>query len=121
MSKPIIAVGTDLLFSSKIHEASTQTGIKVEFARRPEDVLAKVRAFHPAWLLIDLNSQRVNALDVISGVRAEAELDSIQILGFISHIQKELRQAALQAGCSKVIPRSEFSARLPELLLELSV
>ena len=120
MSKSILAVGTDLFFSAKINEASAQTGINVEFARRPEDVLARAKALSPAWLLIDLNSQRLNALDVVSGVRAESELDSVQILGFISHIQKELRQAALQAGCSKVIPRSEFSARLPELLLELS-
>lgn len=118
MSKPILAVGTDLFFSAKINEASAQTGIKVEFARRPEEVLTKAKALSPAWLLIDLNSQRFNALDVISGLRAETELNSIQILGFISHIQKELRQAALQAGCSKVIPRSEFSARLPELLME---
>jgi hypothetical protein len=37
-------------------------------------------------------------------------------VAFGSHVQTERLQAARDAGCTNVLPRSRFSASLPELL-----
>ena len=40
----------------------------------------------------------------------------IRIIGFLSHIQGDLKAKAVEAGCDTVMPRSAFSQNLPNLL-----
>jgi hypothetical protein len=37
-------------------------------------------------------------------------------LGFFSHVHRDLKAAAAEAGCDEVLPRSTFTAQLPEIL-----
>jgi hypothetical protein len=37
-------------------------------------------------------------------------------VGFLSHVQTELAEKALAAGCQEVLPRSKFTADLAEIL-----
>ena len=53
---------------------------------------------------------------MIRQLKADDELQKTPILAFFSHVQVELRRAAQEAGCERVLPRSEFTATLPELL-----
>jgi hypothetical protein len=41
---------------------------------------------------------------------------STSIVGFLSHLQNDLRIKAVEAGCDTVMPRSAFSQNLPNLL-----
>ncbi|MBX7222211.1 MAG: hypothetical protein K1Y36_19840 [Blastocatellia bacterium] len=112
----VLAVGSDLFFSAKIKEAGVQTGITIEFARRMDEVVAKAQTLGPQLVILDLNSTRLDALEVLTRLRAEGNLSSLPILGFYSHVQAELRREALARGCTRVVPRSEFSAKLPIFL-----
>ena len=38
------------------------------------------------------------------------------IIGFLSHVQGDLKQKAHEVGCDMVLPRSAFSQNLPQLL-----
>jgi hypothetical protein len=38
------------------------------------------------------------------------------IIGFLSHVQGDLKVKAQEAGCDMVLPRSAFSQNLPQLL-----
>ena len=38
------------------------------------------------------------------------------VIGFLSHLQGDLKVKALEAGCDMVMPRSAFSQNLPNLL-----
>ena len=38
------------------------------------------------------------------------------IVGFLSHLQGDLKMKAMEAGCDTVMPRSAFSQSLPNLL-----
>jgi hypothetical protein len=38
------------------------------------------------------------------------------IIGFLSHLQGDLKMKAVEAGCDTVMPRSAFSQSLPSLL-----
>jgi hypothetical protein len=37
-------------------------------------------------------------------------------MAFFSHVQVELQRAAQEAGCDQILPRSQFTATLPQLL-----
>jgi hypothetical protein len=38
------------------------------------------------------------------------------VIGYLSHVQGELKQKAHEAGCDMVLARSAFSQNLPNLL-----
>lgn len=112
----ILAAVDDLLFTSKIHAAATQRGVDVVFARSPEDVLEQARALRPALAIFDLNSQRLQPLSTIAGLKADASLARIRTIGFVSHVQVALIEAARSAGVDEVMARSAFAAKLGDLL-----
>jgi hypothetical protein len=41
---------------------------------------------------------------------------SLKVIGFLSHVQTSLAERAKSAGFDEVMPRSKFSANLPEIL-----
>ncbi|HEY0256793.1 MAG TPA: hypothetical protein VGC39_05060, partial [Candidatus Methylacidiphilales bacterium] len=41
---------------------------------------------------------------------------STSIIGFLSHLQGDLKAKATEVGCDTVMPRSAFSQSLPNLL-----
>jgi len=43
------------------------------------------------------------------------------IVGFLNHLQGELRTKAIEVGCDSVMPRSAFSQTLPNLLRRYGV
>jgi PleD family two-component response regulator len=117
----IVAAGSDLFFLAKIREAAAHLGMEVECARTVESVLDKARERDPEMLTLDLNASRFDPMTLIAAVRGDARFAALPILGFYSHVNGKLRQDALAAGCDKVVPRSEFSAKLPALLAQMRV
>jgi hypothetical protein len=109
----------DLFFLAKIQEASRKLGVKVEFVKGDKDVLDRITsasdADRPALLVFDLNNAAVKPLTVIPKLKAKLK-KSVSIIGFLSHLQGDLKMKATEAGCDTVMPRSAFSQSLPNLL-----
>jgi len=93
-----------------------QVGAELAFARTPDEILEKVRTARPSLVLFDLNSAKTDPIATIGAIRADAQLSGVRILGFASHVQADLIQAARTAGADDVLPRSAFASRLPEIL-----
>ncbi len=107
----------DLFFLAKIQEASRKLGVKVEFVKGDKDVLARITDSpdKPSLLVFDLNNAAVKPLTVIPKLKAKLK-KSVSIIGFLSHLQGDLKMKATEAGCDTVMPRSAFSQSLPNLL-----
>jgi hypothetical protein len=58
----------------------------------------------------------VQPLKMITKLKATPELKGISLIGFVSHVQGELKQQAHEAGCDIVMARSAFSQNLPQIL-----
>ena len=67
-------------------------------------------------MILDLNCATVDSLHVIRSLKARDGLRGIPLVGFLSHVQTERRQEALEAGCDTVLPRSAFAQQLTEIL-----
>mgnify|MGYP001466770786 CR=1 FL=1 len=113
----ILAVLDDLLFTSKIRATATQLGLSVSFARSQQAALTMLRDSPPTLVVLDLNNPRTEPLAIVEAMQADPALRIIPTLGFASHVQTDLIDAARSAGVTQVIARSAFAQHLPELLM----
>jgi len=116
MSDFVIAVVDDLFFASKIRGAGEQAGVRIIFAKTILDVIKSATDDRPALIIADMNSQRCDPLELAARLKKDKAFCSIPLLGFFSHVQTELQQAARAAGFDQVVPRSVFAKNLPEIL-----
>jgi|SRR5437867_3037400 len=115
MQKPVLAVVNDLFFSAKINEAAKRAGVTLEYVTTGDKLLDKAKA-NPALIIFELNFDAAHPIDLIAQLKADAALKQIRLLGYLSHVQEDLKRRAVDAGCDEVLPRSAFSMNLPQIL-----
>lgn len=114
----IFAFVDDLFFLAKIQETARKMNVKVEFLKSDKDLSEKMKNNGeelPSLLIFDLNNANAKPLTVIPKLKAKLKKGT-SIIGFLSHVQGDLKQKAHEAGCDMVLPRSAFSQNLPQLL-----
>ena len=114
-SKKVLAVVEDLFFTVKINEAAKRAGLGITFVKSELDALEQARQ-QPALIIVDINFQGVDPLNLIRKLKAEDQTKRINLIGYLSHVQGELKLEAQQAGCDMVMPRTAFSQNLPQIL-----
>ena len=113
--KKVLAVVGDLMFTVKINEAARRAGLHVDFVKSEKDAVEMAKE-KPALIILDLNGGAVHPLKLIAKLKGSAETKGISLLGFISHLDAELKQQAQEAGCDMVMARTAFSQNLPMIL-----
>ena len=111
----MLAVLSDLMFTVKIQEAAKRAGLDVTFVSSREKALTQAK-LKPSVIILDLNGNSVDPLELISALKADPETSTIELVGYVSHVQVDLKQAALDKGCDLVVARSAFSQNLPSIL-----
>lgn len=96
----IVAYVPDLMDRSKVAAAGDCI-----FVSRPADLAALC----PAADLVIVDLTRPGVVDVLG------DLDA-RIIGFANHTARDVMDAARAAGCHQVMARSDFFARIDELL-----
>ena len=112
----ILAVLDDLMFSSKIKTTANQLGVPLTFARSTDGALAEMRKAAPTLVILDLNNPRTNPLGIVSAMKQDPALASVPTVGYASHVQTDVINAARQAGVGEVLARSAFTQQLGEIL-----
>jgi hypothetical protein len=108
----------DLFFQAKIQETARKLNVKVEFVKTEQDLSERVKQNgeeKPSLIIFDLNSTTAKPLTLIPKLKSKLKKGT-SIIGFLSHVQGDLKQKAHEAGCDMVLPRSAFSQNLPQLL-----
>ena len=108
-SSKILVVMSDLFFSAKINDCAKRLGMVAEFVKDRTLALEKIKA-GPALVIFDLNCATADPLELIGAAAG------IPTIGFVSHVQTELRQKAVARGCGVVVARSAFAQNLDGML-----
>jgi CheY-like chemotaxis protein len=114
----IFAFIEDLFFMAKIQETARKLNVKVEFVKSDKDLMEKMSQNgdeKPSLIIFDLNLASVKPLTLIPKLKSKLKKGT-SIIGFLSHVQGDLKQKAHEVGCDMVLPRSAFSQNLPQLL-----
>ncbi|MBV9039316.1 MAG: hypothetical protein JO182_32840 [Acidobacteriaceae bacterium] len=115
MPKKVVAVLNDLLFRVKIEEAAKRAGVELVVVQSQQETLNQAQN-RPAIIILDLNDLKTEPLDTIGKLKSSHETKHISLLGYVSHVQTDLIQAARAQGCDEVMARSAFSQSLLKIL-----
>jgi len=115
----------DLFFLAKIQETARKLGVKVEFVKGSDKeavtrVLSLPEGERPTLVVFDLNNVSAKPITLIPKFKTKYK-KTVSVIGFLSHLQGELKMKASEVGCDTVMPRSAFSQSLPNLLRRYGV
>ena len=110
----------DLFFLAKINETARKLGVKVEFVKGADkDTVARIldapENERARLIVFDLNNANAKPMTLIPKFKTKFKR-ATSVVGFLSHLQGDLKAKATEAGCDTVMPRSAFSQSLPNLL-----
>jgi hypothetical protein len=109
----------DLFFIAKIQETARKLGVKIAFVKNDKESIAELVGAEeenlPGLIVFDLNNANAKPLTLIPKLKTKLKKHT-SIIGFLSHLQGDLKAKAVEAGCDTVMPRSAFSQNLPNLL-----
>ena len=114
----IFAFVDDLFFMAKIQETARKLNVKVEFIKTEKDLLDRIKQNgdeKPSLIIFDMNNANAKPLTLIPKLKTKLKKGT-SIIGFLSHVQGDLKMKAHEVGCDMVLPRSAFSQNLPQLL-----
>jgi hypothetical protein len=115
----IICFIEELFVVAKMQETARKLGVKVSFVKAEKDTVARImdlpEAERPSLIVFDLNNVNAKPLTLIPKLKAKLKR-ATSIIGFLSHIQGDLKMKAIEAGCDSVMPKAAFSQNLPNLL-----
>lgn len=106
-----ILLTTDYFFWSKVEGTAKALGVATQLAKTLADIqslLVSDTQIHQ--ILIDLRHP-----EFLAAIQLCVE-KKIPTVGFVSHMDSETITAARAAGCSTVMPKSQFSAQLSQIL-----
>lgn len=107
----VVAFVPDLMDRSKLESAARAHGLGLDLVARASELVGAV-AGGASLVIVDLS--RPGVLDAVRGLSGLAE--QVRVLGFGSHVERDLLRCASEAGCAQVLARSAFFTRLPSLL-----
>jgi DNA-binding NarL/FixJ family response regulator len=108
----VVALMDDLFFQMKLAETAKQLGVELKVATNSEALMGLLEK-EPKLVIVDLNA-RNQPIETIEKVRQTRK--DLRVVGFLSHVQRDLAAQAQAAGCDEVLPRSSFSQGLAEIL-----
>jgi CheY-like chemotaxis protein len=111
----ILVVMSDLFFSAKINDAAKKFGATIAVVQNEAKFQERIQE-QPLMVILDLNCTTVDPIQLIAQVKADPANVAIPVIGFVSHVQTELRQRAAGAGCDLVVARSVFAQDLQAIL-----
>jgi DNA-binding NarL/FixJ family response regulator len=109
-----LALVKDLFFRSKLDAVAAQVGADVAYASDLDAAARRAAELQPAIVFADLSDTAFPAAETVARLRAAAP--AARLVGFASHVDLKPLRAAREAGFELTLSRSEFTARLPELL-----
>lgn len=117
MSKVLVACLDDLFFRSKIETTARHLNVPLRFIPA-KDLPEACSDGKCAAILLDLSANG-EPLEAVRKLRDDPATRDLPIVGFLSHVDRELARRAETAGVTRVIPRSQFSETLPDLMMDL--
>jgi DNA-binding NarL/FixJ family response regulator len=110
---PVVALITDLFFVTKVKGTADALGVALIVGRSAADLVSAAKA-GARLAIVDMNAAGADAVEAIRACKAAAP--DCFVVAYLSHVQRELGEAAKAAGADLVMPRSKFSQDLPGLL-----
>ena len=108
----VLALVDDIFFQARISATAKQVGVELKMFGVADTLVAAANAGGDL-IVIDLNA-RADAIGALNQLREAG--NQTPVIAFLSHVQTELAERAIAAGCTEVMPRSKFTQDLAAIL-----
>lgn len=112
MTDTIVLIVDDLMFLPKLENGLRHLGYQPIAATNEVD-LTLALAKSPVLIIVDLFSQSYDWVTLIQLIKKSK---ASPVLGFGPHVDLQLREKALAAGCDAVVGRGAIASQLPHLV-----
>ena len=110
-----LLLSRDLIFTSKVTGTARALGHRVLVAGNVALASTMIEQWRPQVVFVDLAAGELALAPALLAFRKIAGPDTA-FVAFGSHVDTDALAAAKDAGCDPVLPRSRFSADLPDLI-----
>ena len=110
-----LLLSRDLIFTTKITGTAQALGFRMLTAGGVASAGATIEGRRPVAIFVDLSAGDLVEPTALAAYR-KVSGEATPFIAFGSHVDTQALDAARAAGCDPVLPRSKFSAELPELL-----
>ena len=103
----VIVYTPDLLFGSSLLGALTAAGHTAVMCSTAEGLVNESKGAQA--LIVDLTDEAEQRSAELAGLRAAGHLEGVPTLGYHSHVDPASKEAGLEAGIDRVVPRSRMN------------
>jgi CheY-like chemotaxis protein len=111
-----LLLSRDLIFTAKVTGTARELGHRVLVAGNTALAASMIEQWRPKVVFVDLAAGDLVSTPALIAYQKVAG-PGTPFVAFGSHVDTAALAAARDAGCDPVLPRSKFSAELPELIL----
>jgi CheY-like chemotaxis protein len=109
-----LLLSDDLLFGSRITATAEKLGLTIHTVRSADALSDEAAQVRPSCVLLDLQNPGIQIEAVVGQLKA---LDPPPlVVAYGSHVDAATLRKAREAGCDRVLPRSQFVEELPHKL-----
>ncbi|MGQ0571701.1 MAG: response regulator [Armatimonadota bacterium] len=112
----VLVVDDNLLFRTRLLSQLRAAGWKATAVGLGPEALTRARQHRPDTIVVNLAAVSADATLFVRELKAAPDLAPIPILGFCGHRETGRREAAIAAGCDRVVSNSSVSVELPTLV-----
>ena len=109
----------DLLLRQLVEEGLKAGGYAPIGAAGPTRMRERLADHEVAAIVMDLEATSFEAPALIRELRGNPGTSGLPILGLCGHTNRDVRRAAIAAGCTRVVTRGEVATRLDQLVAAL--
>lgn len=110
-----LLLSRDLIFTSKVTGTGRDLGHRILVAGNVALASAMIDQWRPKAVFVDLTAGDLVGVPALLAYRAAAG-PGVTFVAFGPHVDTAALENARAVGCEVVLPRSKFSAELPEVI-----
>lgn len=108
---PGLMLCDDLIFFSRVSGAARASGVSVRMVRTADDLLKAAQEAPPSGVIVDVHNPGLDLAELLAKLK-EVCTTMPRVIAYGSHVEAQVLRAARQAGCDRVMPRSQFVQEL---------
>ncbi|MFO0826388.1 MAG: hypothetical protein U0792_25260 [Gemmataceae bacterium] len=101
----------DLIFFSRVAGAARAAGLVVRQVKTAVDAITLAKQYTPGGVIVDLQNPGLDLPQFLGELKAACPVMP-RVVAYGSHVEAAVLRAARQAGCDRVMPRSQFAEEL---------